>query len=81
MRRHFLAKFNYFDYFIDRFLVFFTYNLYTSTLRGLIMKNLLFIMLLLMSSVSIAGGCGGDHEHDHEKKEKTEHDQGTSEEA
>jgi len=37
--------------------------------------------MLLMSSVSIAGGCGGDHEHDHEKKEKTEHDQGTSEDA
>ena len=50
-------------------------------LRGVIMKNILFIALLLMSSASIAGGCGGDHEHEHEKKEKTDHDQGSSEEA
>ncbi len=54
-------------------------------LRGATMKNILFIALLLMSSASIAGGCGGDHEHEHEKKEKTDHDhshdQGSSEEA
>ena len=44
------------------------------------MKNILFALLMLMSSVSMASHCGGNH-GDHsgtegQDKEKTEHDHG-----
>ena len=47
--------------------------------KGITMKNILFALLMLMSSVSMASHCGGNHD-DHSgteghEKEKTEHDQ------
>ena len=35
------------------------------------MKNILFAVLMLFSSVALAGHCGGDHD-DHGQDEKTE---------
>ena len=46
---------------------------------GVTMKNLLFILLILISPLSMAGGCGGDHEHEHDKEETTENDTSSGE--
>ena len=55
-------------------------NLLTIMIKRIAMKNILFALLMLMSSVSMASHCGGNH-GDHsgtegQDKEKTEHDHG-----